>query len=154
MCAPDARRRPRSEASNETSEEAGVVKCRGIRGATTVAANDREEMLSATRELLERIVARNEVEVEEIAAVYFTVSDDLDAEYPALAARQLGWTETALLCAREIPVSRQTVRRCIRVLMLVNTALSQREIRHVYLREAVALRPTRADLVTPAETPE
>lgn len=131
-----------------------MVKCRGIRGATTVAANEREEMLSATRELLERIVARNGVEVEEIAAVYFTVSDDLDAEYPALAARQLGWTETALLCAREIPVSRQTVRRCIRVLMLVNTALSQREIRHVYLREAVALRPTRADLVTPAETPE
>ena len=154
MSAPDARRRPRSEASNEASEEAGVVKCRGIRGATTVAANDREEMLSATRELLERIVARNGVEVEEIAAVYFTVSDDLDAEYPALAARQLGWTETALLCAREIPIARQTVRRCIRVLMLVNTALSQREIRHVYLREAVALRPTRADLVTPAETPE
>jgi len=118
-----------------------------------VAANEREEMLSATRELLERIVARNGVEVEEIAAVYFTVSDDLDAEYPALAARQLGWTETALLCAREIPVPRQTVRRCIRVLMLVNTALSQREIRHVYLREAVALRPTRADLVTPAEMP-
>lgn len=143
-----------NETSDEASEEAGVVKCRGIRGATTVTANEREELLSATRELLERIVARNGVEVEEIAAVYFTVSDDLDAEYPALAARQLGWTEAALLCAREIAVPRQTVRHCIRVLMLVNTALSQREIRHVYLREAVALRPTRADLVTPAETPE
>lgn len=154
MSAPDVRGGGRgSEAGSEMREEADVVKCRGIRGATTVTANEREEMLSATRELLERIVVRNGVEAEEIAAIYFTVSDDLDAEYPALAARQLGWTETALLCAREIPVPRQTVRHCIRVLMLVNTALSQREIRHVYLREAVALRPTRADLVTPADTP-
>ena len=124
---------------------ATMTACRGIRGATTVSANDREEILSATRELLTRIAARNEVREDDIAGIFFTVSDDLDAEYPALAARQLGWTATALLCAREIPVPTQRVARCVRVLMLVNTARSAAEIRHVYLREAVALRPSRAD---------
>ncbi len=120
--------------------------CRGIRGATTVAANERGELLSATRELLQRIVARNEVKADDIAAIFFTVSDDLDAEYPALAARQLGWTDSALLCAREIPVPGQRVPRCVRVLMLVNTTRTAAEIRHVYLRDAVALRPSRADV--------
>jgi chorismate mutase len=134
-----------------TKEEAGMTWCRGIRGATTVEANEREPMLSATRELLQRIVARNAVAVEDIAGIFFTVSDDLDAEYPALAARQLGWTDTALLCAREIPVPPQRVARCIRVLMLVNTARTAAELRHVYLREAVALRPSRAD--TASDTP-
>lgn len=121
------------------------IRCRGIRGATTAEANSREEILRATRELLERIVSRNEVEVDDIASVLFTVSDDLDAEYPALGARQLGWNDVALLCAREIPVVGQQVERCIRVLMTVNTPRTAAEIRHVYLREAVALRPTRAD---------
>jgi len=120
--------------------------CRGIRGAITTEDNSREAILSATRDLLERLVARNGVAVDDIAAVFFTVSDDLDAEYPALAARQLGWTETALLCAREIPVPQTTVRRCIRVLLLANTERTLREIRHLYLREAVTLRPTRTDL--------
>jgi chorismate mutase len=122
-----------------------MTTCRGIRGATTASGNDREAILAATRELLERLVERNQLAVEEIAAVFFTVTDDLDAEYPALAARQLGWTETALLCAREIPVPTTTVRRCIRVLALVNTSHSAAEIVHVYLREAVTLRPSRAD---------
>jgi len=122
-----------------------MMKCRGIRGATTATSNDREAILAATRELLERLVARNGVVVDDIAAVFFTVNDDLDAEYPALAARQMGWTETALLCAREIPVPLAKVRRCIRVLLLANTERGLAEIRHVYLGEAVALRPTRAD---------
>lgn len=122
------------------------IRCRGIRGATTTAANTREEILSATRDLLERIVARNEVQMDDIASIVFTVSDDLDAEYPAVGARQLGWHDVALLCAREIPVVGQRVERCIRVLMMVNTPRTVAEIRHVYLREAVALRPTRADV--------
>ena len=122
-----------------------MIRCRGIRGATTVASNEREQILTATRDLLTRLIARNDVALEDIAAVYFTVDDDLDAEYPALAARQLGWTETALLCAREIPVPHAAVRRCIRVLLLANTERALGEIRHVYLREAIALRPTRAD---------
>lgn len=122
-----------------------MMQCRGIRGATTAETNEREAMLAATRELLERLVARNGITPDDIAAIFFTVSDDLDAEYPALAARQLGWTDLALLCAREIPVPTASVRRCIRVLLLANTPRTAAEIRHVYLREAVALRPTRAD---------
>lgn len=124
-----------------------MSRCRGIRGATTAEANTPEAILGATRELLERIIARNEIREEDVASAFFTVSDDLDAEYPALAARQLGWLDAALLCAREIPVRGQTVARCVRVLLHVNTERSAKEIRHVYLREAVALRPTRADTV-------
>lgn len=119
--------------------------CRGVRGATTASANEREAILLATRELLQRLMARNQFSPEDIAAIFFTVTDDLDAEYPALAARQLGWTEAALMCAREIPVPTTTVRLCIRVLMLVNTTKSAGEIVHVYLKDAVALRPSRAD---------
>jgi monofunctional chorismate mutase len=122
-----------------------MTACRGIRGATTATANEREAILSATRELLERIVERNQFSPDDLAAAFFTVSDDLDAEYPALAARQLGWTQAALLCAREIPVPAATVHSCIRVLALVNTEKTAAEIVHVYLREAAALRPSRAD---------
>lgn len=120
--------------------------CRGLRGATTCEANEREAILAATRELLLRLMERNTLTPEDIAAAFFTVTDDLDAEYPALAARQLGWNQTALLCAREIPVRTTTVRRCVRVLMLINTEKSAAEMIHVYLREAVALRPSRADI--------
>lgn len=119
------------------------MRCRGIRGATSVAENTREAILAATRELLTLLVEHNEVELEDITSVFFTVTDDLDAEYPALAARQLGWDDVALLCAREIPVPSK-VQRCIRVLLHVNTEKRLADIRHIYLREAVALRPTRA----------
>ncbi len=118
-----------------------MTACRGIRGATTASGNDREAILSATRELLARLVERNQFAPEDIAAIFFTVTDDLDAEYPAMAARQLGWTEAALLCAREIPVPTATVRYCIRVLALVNTDRSAAEIVHIYLRDAATLRP-------------
>lgn len=123
-----------------------MAACRGLRGATTTDANDREAILEATRELLRRLVERNALAPEDIAAAFFTVTDDLDAEYPALAARQLGWTETALMCAREIPVPTTTVHRCIRVLMLINTDKTASEMIHVYLRDAVTLRPSRADI--------
>jgi chorismate mutase len=123
-----------------------MATCRGLRGATTATANDREAILEATREMLQRIMERNHLVADDIAAAFFTVSDDLNAEYPALAARQLGWTETALMCAREIPVPTTTVERCIRVLMLINTEKKASEIIHVYLRAAVALRPSRADI--------
>ncbi len=125
------------------------LRCRGIRGATTVAENSREAILAATRELLALIAERNEVAVEDIASAFFTVTEDLDAEHPALAARQLGWHDVALLCAREIPVP-GSLGRVIRVLLHVNTTKSLAEIRHVYLREAVALRPSRADQAIPA----
>lgn len=117
--------------------------CRGIRGATTVERNEREEMLAATMELLELMIRRNELRTEDIASAIFTVTEELDAEFPALAARRMGWTDVALLCAREIPVP-DSLGMCIRVLLHVNTTRSNAEIQHVYLRKAVALRPTRA----------
>ncbi len=115
--------------------------CRGIRGATTVEHNNQEEILSATRELLELLIKQNDLHTEDIASALFTVTDDLDAAFPALAARDLGWTETALMCCREIPVP-NSLGKCIRVLLHVNTERSASEIQHVYIREAVTLRPT------------
>ncbi len=117
-----------------------MVVCRGIRGATTTAANTEEAILEATCELLEALVARNDVSPEAIASAIFTVTDDLDAAYPARAARQLGWDQVALLCAREIPVP-DSVPLCIRVLLHVNTDKPPATLRHVYLRGAAALRP-------------
>lgn len=114
--------------------------CRGIRGATTVEENSREEILAATAELLQLMVKENAIEVEDIASVFFTVTADLDAEFPALAARQPGWLQVALMCAREIPVP-GSLGKCIRVLMHVNTTRSAAEIRHIYVRKAVTLRP-------------
>src|SRR5579884_591755 len=116
------------------------MRCRGIRGATTVDDNSRDAILAATRELLNLMAERNQLDTEEIASIFFTVSDDLDGEHPALAARQLGWIDVALLCAREIPVP-GGMPRCVRVLLHVNTTKSQKELHHVYLREAAALRP-------------
>jgi len=115
--------------------------CRGIRGATTVEHNEREEILAATSELLELMIRQNELHSEDVASVIFTVTEDLDAEFPALAARQLGWTEVALMCAREIPVPNSLV-KCIRILLHVNTMRSAAEIQHVYIHGAVNLRDT------------
>src|SRR5579859_2818308 len=112
--------------------------CRGVRGATTVEHNDREEILVATTELLQLIVHQNDLLVEDIASAIFTVTDDLDAEFPALAARQLGWEGVALMCAREIPVP-NSLSKCIRVLLHVNTTRRASEIQHVYIRGAVKL---------------
>ena len=113
---------------------------RGIRGATTVERNDRDDILEATTELLEVIVRLNGLRSEDVAYVWFTVTEDLDAEFPAFAARELGWTEVPLMCAREIPVP-GALERCIRVLVSWNTRKSQREVRHAFLRGAKELRP-------------
>lgn len=117
--------------------------CRGIRGATTAEGNTEAEIVSATKTLLSRLIESNQIAVEDIASVFFTVTDDLDAAYPARAARDLGWNDAALLCAREIAAP-ESVSRCIRVLIHVNTERPQREMRHVYLRDATRLRPDRA----------
>jgi chorismate mutase len=103
-------------------------------------ANTAEAILSATRELLERIVAENGVAVADVACVWFTATADLDAVYPARAARELGWTLTPLMCAQEMAVV-GSLPRCIRVLVLWNTPRSQEQIRHVYLGAAQTLRP-------------
>jgi chorismate mutase len=114
--------------------------CRGIRGATTVDYNDREEIIEATAELLRLMVLENNVNIEEIASASFTLTDDLDAVFPAQAARQIGWNEVPLICMREIPVP-NSLSKCIRVLLLVNTTHSAAEIQHIYIRKAVSLRP-------------
>ena len=114
--------------------------CRGIRGATTVERNEREEILAATTELLELLIARNDLRAGDVASAIFTMTGDLDAEFPALAARMLGWSEVALMCMREIPVP-GSLPMCIRILLHVNTKRSAGEINHVYLRGAVNLRP-------------
>jgi chorismate mutase len=116
---------------------------RGIRGATTADANTREAILSATRELLTAIVDANDLRVDDIASVYFTMTPDLDAAFPARAARNLGWTETALIDA-QAPRVNGDVPRCIRVLIHYNTDRATHEIAHVYLRDAKQLRPDRA----------
>ncbi|MBA2391451.1 MAG: chorismate mutase [Ktedonobacteraceae bacterium] len=115
--------------------------CRGIRGATTVESNDREEILAATIELLQLLILHNDLKTEDIASVIFTLTDDLNAEFPAVAARGLGWTETALMCARELPIP-GSLDKCIRILLHVNTERSAAEIQHIYIRGAVSLRPT------------
>lgn len=114
--------------------------CRGIRGAINIKENTREAILSATRELLATIVERNGVNPDDIASAILTTTSDLTAEYPAIAARQLGWMHVPLLCAHEMDVP-HGLRLCIRVLILWNTAKSPQEIQHVYLRDAVNLRP-------------
>ena len=114
--------------------------CRGIRGATTVERNDREEILTATKELLEIMIAKNDLQKEDVASIFFTMTEDLNAEFPAFAARELGWVEVALICMREIPVP-NSLGKCIRILLHVNTERNASEMRHVYIRGAVRLRP-------------
>lgn len=114
--------------------------CRGVRGATTVDSNSREEILQATRQLLALMIRLNGIESEHVASAIFTTTLDLDAEFPALAARQLGWLDVPLLCTHEIQVP-GSLQRCIRILAHWNTSRGQREIQHVYIRDAVRLRP-------------
>lgn len=114
--------------------------CRGLRGATTVESNSREEILIATRQLLALMVRLNGVDPADLASAIFSTTVDLDAEFPALAARQLGWSDVPLLCTHELNVP-GSLRRCIRVLLHWNTEKSQTEMRHVYIRDAIRLRP-------------
>jgi len=118
--------------------------CRGIRGAIGVDVNEASAIIAATRELLEHIVAANDLSVEDIASVIFTATDDLDTAYPAQAAREMGWVNTPLLCLQEMTVT-EGLPRCIRVLVLWNTNLPSDQIRHVYLGRARVLRPDLAE---------
>ena len=114
---------------------------RGIRGATTVEADQPELILAATQEVLEAILKANPGMLpEEVASAIFTVTDDLRSTFPAQAARQMGWSLVPMICSREIPVP-GSLPRTIRVLVHWNTELPQNAITHVYLREAVKLRP-------------
>lgn len=119
------------------------VRCRGIRGATTVDANTPEAILDATTELLSEIVRANDVHIEDIASAFFTTTPDLNAEFPALAARdRLGWSDVALMCSHEMSVP-GSMPQCLRILLHVNTEKTAQQLVHVYLRGAKALRPDR-----------
>ena len=113
---------------------------RGVRGATTVEANTAEAILDATKELLAAMLKANDLDVEYVASAFFTATPDLNAEFPALAARELGWTDVALLCGHEMNKP-GSLPMCLRVLLHVNTEKPAREIKHVYLRGARVLRP-------------
>lgn len=115
---------------------------RGVRGATTAQENTREAILMATREMLQKLVAANDIQAEDIAGAYFSTTRDLNAEYPAVAARQLGWTDTALMCTHEMDVP-HGLPHCVRVMVLWNTARRADEVVHVYINGAEVLRPDR-----------
>jgi chorismate mutase len=112
---------------------------RGIRGAVDVSANTAPKILKATKELLQTMQQKNSLEKETIAAVIFSMTRDLNAVFPAQAARQLGWGDVPLFCTVEIDVP-GALPRCIRILMLVNSVKELQEIKHVYLGGTVALR--------------
>ncbi|EGW40717.1 chorismate mutase [Desulfosporosinus sp. OT] len=112
---------------------------RGIRGATTVDRNNAEEIREATQELLKMMLAENQLCTEDLVSAIFTVTSDLNADFPASSARGIGWQLVPLLCATEIPVP-GSLSHCIRVLLHANTTRNQREVRHIFLRNAVFLR--------------
>lgn len=114
--------------------------CRGVRGATTIATDDRELVLKATRELLALMIRLNGIRSEDVASAIFTTTPDIVSVFPATAARQLGWLDVPLMCAHEMSVP-GSLGRCIRILLHWNTDKPQQEIQHVYLHEARNLRP-------------
>lgn len=127
------------------------MKVRGVRGAISVDENSEEAIWSATRELLTTIIAANEIEEDDVASIIFTSTPELTAAYPAKAARDLGWVDTALLGGVEVDVP-GAVPRCIRVLIHWNTTKSLNEIQHVYLRDAQVLRPDKSAAQEPSVT--
>lgn len=125
---------------NGSTQPNRPMMCRGVRGATTVTLDDRDQVLSATRQMLALLIRRNNIELADLASALFTVTSDLNSEFPALAARQLGWQEVPLLCGYEISVP-GSLPLCIRVLLHWNTDRSASDIHHVYLHDAQRLRP-------------
>jgi len=119
--------------------------CRGVRGATTAEANTSEAILKATCELLAIMIRQNDIRQEDVASAVFTTTGDLNAEFPALAARQLGWFDTALMCFHELDVP-GSLSKCIRILVHWNTDKPPDEVVHVYIRGAADLRPDRSQV--------
>ena len=127
--------------------------CRGVRGATTADANSTDEILRATTQLLALMIRKNGIEAEDVASIIFTTTPDLDAVFPAVAARQLGWIDVPLLCTHEIDVP-NSLRRCIRVLIHWNTDHAQNQIDHVYIKDAVSLRPELSEQLSTTDLTE
>jgi chorismate mutase len=119
--------------------------CRGVRGATTCEENTSESILKATRELLALMIRRNDIKPEDVGSAIFSTTEDLNAEFPALAARQFGWFDVALMCIHEIDVP-GSLRHCIRVLLHWNTEKPADQIVHIYIKGAANLRPDRSKI--------
>jgi chorismate mutase len=115
------------------------VAVRAVRGAVQVEGNDRSEILAGTTELVSEVMTRNQLSTDDVISVLFTATTDLTAEFPALAARKLGFGDVPLLCAAEIDVP-GALPRVVRLMMHVNTDAARSDIQHVYLRGAAALR--------------
>lgn len=120
------------------------MRCRAVRGATTVEANTAQDIEDATTEVLQKIIRENKIRIEDIVSVNFSVSVDLDAQFPAVAARKMGWNYVPMLCSYEIDVP-DSLRKCVRVLLTYNTRAPQHKIKHQYLRGAAVLRPDLAE---------
>lgn len=134
-----------SELASQQSAAAKPYWLRGIRGATTALNDEPELILEATQELLEKMLELNDIgDYEPIAAIFFTTTPDLTSTFPAEAARNLGMSMVPLICNQEIPVPNR-LPRAIRIMLQLNTRKSQADMKHVYLRDAVSLRP---DLVS------
>ena len=128
---------------------------RGIRGATTASANTEEAITEATDELLRELTRLNDLDLAEICFAYFTTTHDLTAEYPAYAARRLGWLDVPLLCGHDMDVALPNprgVRMCIRALLLYNTARPQSAMRFAYMRGAAAIKTDLDSLRSPLTT--
>lgn len=117
-----------------------TMMCRGVRGATVVEGNTREAILAGTRELLQHMIETNGIHPDDVASVIFTTTQDLNAEFPAVAARQLGWQDQALLCGHEMAVP-GALDKVVRVLIHWNTTKGAKEINHIYMNGAESLRP-------------
>lgn len=129
-----------TKTTDGTQAAAAAVMCRGVRGATTVRENTAEELLEATSDLLLALIRLNAIAPEDVVSAVFTTTTDLTATFPALAARDLGWTEVPLLCTHEMAVP-GALGRTVRILLHINTTRSHQDIRHLYLNDARALRP-------------
>jgi chorismate mutase len=129
-----------NRSQNTLEEDLRVMPVRGIRGATTVTKNSREEIVEAARELLTAMIEANDIIPEDVASALFTTTPDLNAEFPAVAARQMGWTFVPLLCGHEMGVP-GSLPMCLRILLHVNTDKGAHDVTHVYIRGARALRP-------------
>ncbi|MFP6750420.1 MAG: chorismate mutase [Pirellulaceae bacterium] len=121
------------------------MSCRGVRGATTADSNSRDDILTATRQLLALMIHINDISPDDVASAIFSSTEDLNAEFPALAARQLGWLDVPLICTHEINVP-GSLDLCVRILLHWNTDKRQDDVTHVYTKEAIRLRPDLSEL--------
>lgn len=118
---------------------------RGFRGATTVMKNEETEILTETEKLVRKMITTNDIKPEQISHVFFSVTKDLNTVFPAKVSRQIeGWKHVPVMCMKEIDVP-NSLERCIRVMLVANTTLEQQDVEHIYLNNAVKLRPDLID---------